>query len=777
MPAGTPLRALILEDRNDDVELVLHLLRREGFCVDHQVVQTASAYAAALDSHLDIIIADYSLPQFTALDALEMLRERGLDVPFIIVTGAVGEEPAVECVRRGAADYLLKDRLARLGDAVRRTLNERRLREEQRRTAAALLESETRFRRFAENAQDIIFRYRTSDPPGFEYLSPVVLHLTGYSPDDFYNDASLIDRVVHPDDKAVFHRGSIETSLSAVRIRRRDGTMLWFEVRAVEAFNVENRKVAVEGIARDVTERMRAEQMQRASQQWLTAIFEASRDGIVVEADERVVFANSAFAQMHGYGSAQELLGLPMSAVEVPGEAHSISHLIGRHLAGDPVPYDYQFRGLRKDGTFLELEASISTAAISGKTYIIAVVHDVSGRNRLEKQFQQAQKMEAVGRLAGGIAHDFNNLLTAILGYTDLVRHRLATNSESARDLAEVLRAAESATELIRRLLAFSRKQVLQPIRLDVNAVLRGIQNMVAHMIREDVELTLDLAPQLHAIVADPSRIEQIAMNLLVNARDAMPTGGRITVATTDVIVDEAHPAGMVPNGSYVALAISDTGEGMAPDVKAHLFEPFFTTKEQGKGTGLGLATVYGIVKQSGGWILVESEVQQGARFTLYFPAVAEPAQDWHRPAPSTPANGGGDETILVVEDEDLVRQFARRVLEHAGYRVIEAIDGEEALALLQARHEEVDLVLTDVMMPKMSGRALVHQIAAFQPDARVIYMSGYTGETIEKEWFDSRWPLLTKPFTAAGLASAVRAALEPPVAAFQETEPDAPRT
>jgi PAS domain S-box-containing protein len=761
MATDTPLRVLMLEDRRDDVDLTLHILRREGFAPECRVVDTAADYRAALSADLDVIVADYSLPQFTALDALELLRESGLDVPFIVVTRTVGEEPAVECVRRGAADYLLKEGLARLGGAVRRTLEERRLREEKRRTEAALLESETRFRRFAENAQDIIFRYQTSDPPGFEYLNPAVVGFTGYSPQDFYADPSLIHRIVHPDDRARFRHALSEASLSTVRIHRRDGTMLWFEMRTVEALDARKRLVAIEGIARDVTERMRTEQVLHASQQWMTAIFEVSRDGIVVEADDRIVFANGAFARMLGYGSPQELLGRPLSMMEAPGAPQSISQLNARRLASEQVPSICEFHGRRKDGTLVELEATVSAATISGDTYKFANVRDVSERARLEEQLRQAQKMEAVGRLAGGIAHDFNNLLTAILGYTDLVRDRLPADSEDAKDLEEVQRASESAAALIRQLLAFGRKQVLQRVRLDLNAVLRGIRNMLARMVGEHVELSLDLAGNLPTTLADPSQLEQVVMNLVLNARDAMAKGGRITIATAAATIDAAHPAGIVPAGSYAVLSVCDTGEGMTPDVQGHLFEPFFTTKEQGKGTGLGLATVYGIVTQSGGWILVDSQVDRGTRFTLYFPAVAEPAESWQRPAPAGPLRASANERILIVEDEELVRLFARRVLAHAGYRVVEAVNGEQALTLLQTGDEAVDLVLTDVVMPGMSGRALVQRIAALRPEARVIYMSGYTGQTLEQEWFDPRWPLLTKPFTAAGLVSAVRAALE----------------
>ena len=425
------------------------------------------------------------------------------------------------------------------------------------------------------------------------------------------------------------------------------------------------------------------------------------------------------------------------------------------------MPDACEFKGSRRDGTLVDLEASVSAATISGNSYIIAAIRDVSERKRLEAQFRQAQKMEAVGQLAGGVAHDFNNLLTAILGYTDLARAHLAPDSEAAKDLDETQRAAVSAANLTGQLLAFSRKQMLQPVTLDVNSVLREIRNMLTRMVGEHIEITLDLADDVHMITADPSQLEQVVMNLVVNARDAMSTGGEVRIATANATVDAANPREMLPPGAYVLLTISDTGAGMTPEVRRHLFEPFFTTKERGKGTGLGLATVYGIVKQSGGWILVDSEVGQGTRFSVYFPATAKTGDSWQPPArPVRRRLVARGQTVLLVEDESLVRQFALRVLEQAGYRVIQAVNGEEALVKLREDPEAVDLVLTDVVMPRMSGRALVDEIAAIRPGVRVLYMSGYTGHTLEEQWFDRSRPLLAKPFTAAGLLAAVNESL-----------------
>ena len=390
---------------------------------------------------------------------------------------------------------------------------------------------------------------------------------------------------------------------------------------------------------------------------------------------------------------------------------------------------------------------------------------DRAAHRRLEEELRQAQKMEAVGRLAGGIAHDFNNLLTAITGYSLLVRDRLPSGDPSRADLEEVVRAGERAAALTRQLLAFGRKQVLRPRVIDLNAVVSEMEKMLRRVIGANVDIATALDPALGRVYADPGQIEQVIVNLAVNARDAMPQGGRLTIETRNVELDRASrpPQECVSPGPYVMLSVRDTGSGMSEKVKAHLFEPFFTTKEIGKGTGLGLSTVYGIVKQSGGSITVHSEPGRGAAFNVYLPRIDQPVES---PLPAVPSarDSRGTETILVVDDEEPVRRLVRAVLTRMGYAVLEAPDGQAASALARGRPEPIHLLLTDFMLPGMSGGDLAAILTGARPGLKVLYMSGYAEEAVLRQAaLDAGTPFLPKPFALEDLARKVRDVLDAP--------------
>jgi nitrogen-specific signal transduction histidine kinase/FixJ family two-component response regulator len=413
----------------------------------------------------------------------------------------------------------------------------------------------------------------------------------------------------------------------------------------------------------------------------------------------------------------------------------------------------------------------LTTASFSDGPATIAFVLDLTERKRVEQalaeselQLNQAQKMDAIGRLAGGVAHDFNNLLSLILNYTGFVMKDVPEGDPRRSDLAQIKKAAERAAALTRQLLAFSRKQVLQPVELDLNQIVGGMEEMLQRMLGEDVDFVQMLAPDLGLTLADPGQIEQFLMNLVVNARDAMPDGGKLTIETANVELDEEHAAsfvGMNP-GSFVRLAVTDTGCGIDQQIQARIFEPFFTTKEKDKGTGLGLSTVFGIVRQSGGDIRVASEPGQGSKFSIYLPrelsgAVATPIP--HAPAPG---QATGTETVLVVEDEEDLRSVARRILVDAGYSVLSAAGGMEALRMCEQHKGKIHLVLTDVIMPGMSGKALADRLAETFPGTKVLFMSGYTDDAIAHHGvLDSGTHFLAKPFVAADLARKVRAVLD----------------
>jgi signal transduction histidine kinase len=391
-----------------------------------------------------------------------------------------------------------------------------------------------------------------------------------------------------------------------------------------------------------------------------------------------------------------------------------------------------------------------------------AIALETTERRHLEEQLQHSQKMEAVGRLAGGIAHDFNNILTAIKSYGDLLVDDMARGSARVEDVEEIREAADRAANLTRQLLAFSRQQMLRPRILDVNSMVRDLKNMLERLIGADVELKTSLAADLGMVTADPGQLEQILLNLVVNARDAMPEGGRIDIATANVELDEeyARTHAATSAGPHVMLSVSDTGVGMSRETQKHLFEPFFTTKDLGKGTGLGLSTVYGIVKQSGGWIWVYSEEGKGTTFKIYLPRVDEKAE------PSLPAahsNGnGGSETILLVEDEPTVREVAARVLRRSGYTVVEALNGADALSKCKEPGSRFDLIVTDIVMPEMGGLELAKRVKETQPFAGILFTSGYTEEAVQRRSFlEPGAAFLEKPFTPAHLAQRARQVLD----------------
>jgi PAS domain S-box-containing protein len=473
---------------------------------------------------------------------------------------------------------------------------------------------------------------------------------------------------------------------------------------------------------------------------------------------------NDAMAHMYGLGSARELSGTRLAdlhALDDPANRESVRSFVRagfRHVDAETHERD------RHGRVRVFLNTSVGFVERGRLVRVWGTQRDVTERRLLEEQLRQAQRMEAVGRLAGGIAHDFNNILTAILGTSDLMLRELPPEHPARADVQEIRKAAVRAADLTRQLLAYSRRQVLAPQVIDLNAVVAGLGPMLRRLIGEDIELTTSLATGIPAVRADPGQIEQVILNLAVNARDAMPEGGRLTIETALVrfaAADAGRPAN-VPAGEHVSLAVIDTGHGMTPDIRAHMFEPFFTTKEVGKGTGLGLATVYGIVEQSGGHIVVDTAPERGTTIRLFFPPATE------RPTPpppvvaQRPAAAATAATVLLVEDEDVVRLFTRRALETAGYRVLAAASGAEALAVATAHHGPIALLVTDVVMPGLGGREVAERVAAARPGIRVVFTSGYTDDAAVH---DSSGPLaarfIQKPFSADALLETVRQSLD----------------
>ena len=638
------LRVLLVEDQESDAELLLRELRRMGRPVHHERVQTGAAMRAALErGGWDAILCDWSLPGFDVGAALQLVKEMGLDLPFIIASGSISDESAIEALRAGAHDFVIKDNLARLVPALEREMRECAVRIARRRAEDELRQSALRYRALFDASPLPTWVYDV-ETLSFLAVNQAAVQHYGYARDEFLR--MTLDRILASTDVAALRDEVVQlrgASFDTVRQHvTRDGREIHVETKSHE-IDFDGRKARLV-LANDVSERMRAEQSLRAT----------------------------------------------------------------------------------------------------------------------AEQLRQAQKLEAIGSMAGGIAHDFNNMLSVVLSYANLALQGLAEGDPLRADLQEIYRAGQRAAEMTRQLLAFSRKQMLEPRVIDPNQLLAEMEKMLGRLVGEDIKLSLHTPRAVGKVLADPSQLEQVIMNLVVNARDAMPNGGTISIETADVDLDEHYAAthvGVTP-GPHVMLVVSDTGTGMDRATQARIFEPFFTTKEPGKGTGLGLSTVFGIVKQSGGHIWVYSEVDQGTTFKIYFPKT-EAAEPRHSEAPAA-RELRGTETILLVEDDDQVRALMRTVLKRNGYQVLEAQNGGEALLIAEDFAGPIHLLVTDVIMPRMSGRRVAERVSKLRPDTPVLYVSGYTENMVVQHGVvEAGVTLLQKPITPEGFLRKVRQMLD----------------
>jgi two-component system, cell cycle sensor histidine kinase and response regulator CckA len=634
-----------------------------------------------------------------------------------------------------------------------------------------LLEGEELFRLISENAADLI---AVVDMEGRRvYNSLSYQKVLGYSAEELRNSASM--EQVHPDDRESVKQAAEEARRTGIgrpleyRIRHKDGSLRVLESTASVVRNSEGEPEKLVIVNRDVSDRKRAAEALRRSEASFRSVVEDAPYGIYrASLSGQLLLVNSTLEKMLGYDSQNELLkaNLATDIYRDPCEHHRLSELFPQ----DQGFKDMEVEWKRKDGTFITVRCSgrpvrDETGALS---YLEVFAEDITERRVLERQLRMAQKMEAIGRLSGGIAHDFNNLLGVIIGYSQVMKRSLGPSHSSYEHAEEIEKASQRAVSLTRQLLAFSRQQVLEPAILSLNALVSDMEKMLPRLIGEDIELSLHLDPALGQVKADQSQLEQVLMNLAVNARDAMPGNGKLTIRTANVELDAAytrqHP-GSKP-GLYVMLAVTDTGIGMDPETQAHIFEPFFTTKERDKGTGLGLATVYGVVKQSGGYIAVDSEPGKGASFSVFLPRVEQTVVATEVSSPQM-LSLRGTETILLVEDAEPLRKLAHMFLKDNGYRVLTAGDGEEALQVAKQHAAPIQLLLTDVVMPGINGRVLAERLGPWQPGMKVLYMSGYTDSFIAGHGvLEEGIHLLHKPFTEEALARKVREVLETPSAA-----------
>ncbi len=669
------IRVLIAEDSPDDAELLKRELRRGGFDVALERVETEPAFARALDEERwDLIVSDHNMPEFSGGRALEIYRERNLDVPFIIVSGTVGEDVAVESMRRGVHDYLIKGNLSRLCSAVERELREAENRRKTRELTSALEIGERRYRSIFDSASVSLW----------------------------------------------------EVDLSRLRP--------WLAARGIDGATA------------------LAEYEARSAD----ALVESAKEASVLDVNDTTLSLFDVVDEARMVGSFDRALAFGLTG---------LWRLILEAIAEGKTRILAETSATTSKGRTLQLLLSAHLPANEDELEnVVLTVCDTTERSELEAQMRASQRMEAVGRLAGGIAHDFNNVLCVIQSYSGFLRERFEADEQASSDIAAIEDATSRAARLTSQLLAFGRRQVQQRTVIDLNGSIRDLSEMLPRLIREDVQIRTSLADDLGLVRADATQIEQVLMNLAVNARDAMPDGGVLTIETANAEIDEVYGAARdeaVPAGSYVMLAVSDTGTGMDEETRTKIFEPFFTTKAPGKGTGLGLSTTFGIVKQSEGFIWVYSELGRGTTFKIYLPRVRD-----SRPSPKPRIEASsvltGSETVLIVENEDRVREAAARILERHGYRVLAVDRGSTALDLVRTGEEPIHLLLTDVVMPEMSGVRLSEHLGALQPDIKVVFMSGYTGGAIAQHGvLDEGAPLVQKPFSHDTLLEAVRRRLD----------------
>mgnify|MGYP003874979815 CR=1 FL=1 len=641
---------------------------------------------------------------------------------------------------------------------------------ERKRVEDSLRRSIAENRTLVENVPGAVFRCELAPPWRVSFLSAGALSVTGYPPEDFTSGKRAWADIMAPEEvervAGIVQQAREERRPYEVeyRIRHADGSERWVQERGQAVFSAEGEPLWLDGVVIDVTARKQADRALRESEAWLRESQRISRIGSYsLDVKTGLWKGSEALDEIFGIGPDYKRDVAGWSELVHPDHREQMLEYFQKEVLEKRKPFDREYMIVRRsDGQrrWVLGRGSLTLNEAGEPVAMTGTIQDVTERRVMEEQLAAAQRMEAVGRLAGGIAHDFNNILTVINGYADFTLRLLPPDSPFRASLAEIRNAGERAASLTRQLLAFSRRQMVTPERLNLNALIREAVSLLARLLGEKVRLETDLAEDLGWVQADPSQMHQILLNFSANARDAMPEGGVLTIQTANAEISEAEAA-LHPEarpGSFIRLSVADTGTGMDAETLEHLFEPFFTTKPHGQGTGLGLATVYGIVKQSGGWIEVQSAPGAGSTFAVFLPRAEAPVAE----------TGGAGETavrlaarvVLVVDDQPDVRHFAATVLRSAGYEVLEAASGEQALALCGGYGGRIDAVLTDIVMPGMSGRDLALLLAANHPEIKVVYMSGHAGDPqVRQSLMASGDLFLLKPFGPADLVAKLRQA------------------
>jgi PAS domain S-box-containing protein len=887
---ATPLRVLIIEDSESDTGMLLRLLSQGGFESVHLRVETAEAMRRALqDQTWDLVLCDYVMPLFDAPAALRILQETNLDLPFIVVSGSIGEDLAVNMMKSGAHDYLLKSQLMRLVPAVQRELNEAQERRTRKQAEAALADHQRKLATLMSNLPGLVYRCKNDPDRTMIFISGAARELTGYDPETFLRQEIKYGQIIHPEDAAGVWEsvqkaaGSKSSYHLAYRIRTAAGEVKSVWEKGCGIFDDPGTLVGLEGFVSDTTERLQAVEALRQSELRFRAIFEDAAIGIAVtDLNGRVVKGNSALLEMLDYSEA-ELSQMTFSEFTYSEDVNIGSKLLQELIQGQREHYQTENRYYRKGGQVVwgRITGSLIRNPQGEPQYVICMIENITGRkegdqrqqeqtnlldlaqdaimvrdledrvqfwnqsaerlygwtateilNRkayeviyrdsapfhaarkelmekgewsgelrhitkigkeivvnsrwtlvrdtegkpksvliintditqhkeLEAQFLRAQRLESIGTLASGIAHDLNNILAPIMMLCPMLREKI--KNPKALSLVDTVETnARRGADIVKQILTFSRGLKGEKTLVQCRHLMREISKIAQETFPKSITLELDLPKDLWLIEGDSTQLHQVLMNLCVNARDAMPAGGTLTLAAENIRLDEAY-AQTIPHakaGPYVVWLVADTGVGIPPKIQERIFDPFFTTKEEGKGTGLGLSTVLGIVRSHDGCIRVQSAEGQGTQIRVYLPASNVPEQSVES-APA-PLQRGQGELILVVDDEDAVREVLRRILIRSGYRVLAAHNGAEAMTLYQQHSAEIAVVLTDIMMPVLDGRAVIRSLKKLNPKLPIIASSGLMSDTTVQEAKDLGVDaFLRKPHAAETLMATLRSLID----------------
>jgi PAS domain S-box-containing protein len=746
------LNIIFIDQDQASIQPVVTLLKKAGLLKTHQLIRDAQSLETAIAQKPDLLISRAGFAPLPPTDVLDIIKKQNVQVALIVIAENGDDQQAVSCLQAGAHDYLSAAALNRLDTAVKDALRKVREKHKQKQMERALF-----LTKYTVDHASISI-YWVGLNGRFMYVNEAGLRLTGYTLSEL-TSMTIFD--IDPSTSVESWPQKIQdmqqqTSVFEETIfKHKDGHLITVELTCNYFKHTGRDYILI--FSRDISGRKRAE---AEYSRLATAIEQAGESIMITDCGGTILYVNPAFERISGYNKESVIGKRPSILKSDKQDKAFYDRLWGTIMNGKS--WRGHFINRRKNGGLYKEEATISPIKDkNGKiNSFVAVKRDVTDDIHREKQLYQAQKMEAIGRLAGGVAHDFNNLLTIIAGYTELAIKQIDKNDPIRTNLEQIHKAIERGSNLTRQLLAFGRRQPLEAKVIDLNAVLGDMIKMLTRLLGDDIQLETRLDKNSGHIKADPGQIEQIIINLAVNARDAMPGGGKLFIATEKRNLDgkfcQTHPD--IKPGTYVRISVRDNGIGMSEEIKSKIFEPFFTTKES--GMGMGLSSVFGIVRQSSGYITCKSDIEKGTEFQIFFPAVDQPVEDEsvEKEAETLPR---GDETILLVEDEAQVRELAARMLRLQGYTVLDAAQGGEALLLCEQHDGPIHLLITDVIMPKMGGSDLAKRLKAIKPEMRILYISGFTSNIINRESGDEEKAFLPKPFTYEEITRKVRQVLD----------------